>query len=461
MLQKLTSLLFILGCATILTGQNQLDRYINMAVRNNHSLKEAELQVKRQSVHIQEAKAQRLPTLGFQSRYTRSGGGRAIEFETGDLVNPAYANLNLLNQVNASTPGYPNIPDYPVIPNAAFNFLRQEEQETKFSLVLPLFNKTIQHNQLLQEELLDIEAVRLDIATINLIHEVKTAYYQYLMADQAIGIFDTSMALVKENIRTTKSLYKNDRVTKDQLLAAEAQLKSVEYQKEEAINNSRSAKAYFNYLLNRKYDAPILKDGLEEPQAELIPVEQAIAKALGTRRELKQLEAAIDITDRQIALNKSKFAPTLSLVGDYGIQGTQYSFNSDADFYMGSAVLSWNILNKSDRLKTEGIEIDKQQRKIQSADLEKQIGLQVINAYNAIQTSLKNLEFVKAEKIAAAEAFNLVQKKYRLGRANQIEFTDARVRLTSANQKAIVTNFEYWLRKADLEYAMGYSRGVN
>ena len=109
---------------------------------------------------------------------------------------------------------------------------------------------------------------------------------------------------------------------------------------------------------------------------------------------------------------------------------------------------------------TEGIALDKKQRGIQKADLEKQIGLQVINAYNSLQTSLKNLELVKAETDAAAEAFKLVQKKYRLGRANQIEFTDARVRLTGAQQKSVITLYDYWIRKAQLDQAIGYSRGV-
>jgi len=291
------------------------------------------------------------------------------------------------------------------------------------------------------------------------VFQVKTAYYNYLKADQAVAIFDSSIALVKENIRTTASLYRNDRVTKDQLLTAEAQLKSVEYQQEESRNNATSAQAYFNYLLNRRYDAPILKDDLEEPEIEVMTVEQAIGKALGTRLELKQVVSSIDITERQIALNKSKFLPKVSIVADYGVQGTDYNINADSDYYMGSAVLSWNIFNKSDRDEVEAIAIEKKQRAVQKTDIEKQIGLQVITAFNSLQTSRKNLELVKAEQAAAREAFKLVQKKYKLGRANQIEFTDARVRLTGAQQKSVITLYDYWIRKAELDNAMGYSRG--
>ncbi len=450
---------FLLALSTILTtlsvhGQ-QLDRYIDMAVRGNIALKHTAMDIDRQQIKVKQSKSNALPTLGFQSRYTRSGGGRAIEFATGDLVNPAYQNLNLLNGLNGAT-----VPTYPEIPNQAFTFLREREQETKLSLVWPVFNKAINLNKKLQSELLDVEERDLDIKTIDLIHDVKIAYYNYLKADQAVAIYDTSIALVQENIRMTSSLYRNDRVTKDQLLAAEAQLKSVEYQQEESRNNTKSAQAYFNYLLNRRYDAPIIKDELDDPVREVISVEQAIGKALGSRLELGQLEASIDITDRQIELNKSKFLPTISIVGDYGFQGVDYKLSSDADFYMGSAVLKWNIFNQSDRHATDVIVIDKKQRAIQKNDVEKQIGLQVINAYNSLQSSIKNIEFVKAEQAAAVEAFKLIQKKFRLGRANQIEFTDARVRLSAAQQKSVITRYDYWIRKAELDHAMGYSRGV-
>jgi len=432
----------------------QLDRYISIAVENNIDLKRSALDLDRQQVMVKQSKSNSLPTLSFQSRYTRSGGGRAIEFATGDLVNPAYQNLNLLNDINGT-----NLPVFPEIRNEQFTFLREQEQETRLSLIWPVFNKTISQNKRLQEELLDVEERDLDLQTIDLIHQVKMAYYNFLKADQAVAIFDSSIALVQENIRTTNSLYMNDRVTKDQLLTAEAQLKSVEYQREDSKNNAKSAQAYFNYLLNRRYDAPILKDELEEPSPEIISVEQAIGKALGSRLELKQLDSSIDIADRRIALSKSKFAPKVNIVADYGVQGVDYNIDSESDYYTGSAVLSWNIFNKSDRQEAEAGRIDKRQRAIQKMDIEKQIGLQVINAYNSLLTALKNIELVQAETASATEAFKLVHKKYRIGRANQIEFTDARVRLTGAQQKAVITRYDYWIRKAELDYAIGNSRG--
>jgi outer membrane protein TolC len=446
--------LTLTACTFLTVNAQELDRYINIAVQNNIALKHTAIDVDRQQIKVKQSKSNSLPTLGFQSRYTRSGGGRAIEFATGDLVNPAYQNLNILNGINGT-----NLPSFPEIPNQQFTFLREKEQESKLSLVWPVFNKTISHNKHLQEEILDVEERDLDIKSIDLIHQVKVAYYNYLKSDQVIAIFDSSIALVKENIRMTTSLYRNDRVTKDQLLTAEAQLKSVEYQQEESRNNAKSAQAFFNYLLNRRYDAPILKDLLDDPQPEVISVEQAIGKALGTRLELKQLDSSIDIADRQMALSKSKFLPKINIVADYGVQGIDYNISADSDFYTGSAVLSWNIFNKSDRLATNEIVLDKQQRAVQKTDVEKQISLQVINAYNSLQTSIKSLELVQAEQSAAAEAFKLVQKKYQLGRANQVEFTDARVRLTGAQQKSVITRYDYWIRKAELDNAMGYSRG--
>ncbi|MBT8221351.1 MAG: TolC family protein [Bacteroidia bacterium] len=453
-------LLFFQGFLGI--AQSNLDRYIELAIQQNIALDEARLNVDRQETWVSESKAKSIPTLGFQSRYSRAGGGRSFQLAVGDLVNPAYQNLNLINEINsASLPSYPNLPLYPTIANEEVDFLRNEEQETKLSLVLPIFNSAIRENRKLQQTLLEVENRSFQLKELALIYEVRRAYYNFLKATKTSEIFDSSIILVKENIRTTNSLFRNNRVTQDQLLAAEAQLKSVEYQKAQAKNSARSGKAYFNYLLNRSYDSRIDEDELAKTVTERISIEQAISIALNNRLEIDQAQSSVMIMDHQISLVKGEFLPKVSVVADYGIQGTKYQFGDDSDFYQGSAVLTWNIFNRSYQVEKEAIEVEKKQRGIQKKDIEKQISLQVIQAYNTVQTALENLELVAAEESTAAEAFRLVNKKYLLGRANQVEFTDARVRFTSAQQKRVITLYDYWITKAALDTAMGYSRGSN
>lgn len=451
-------ILLLTTIATFVSGQ-QLDRYIDMALRQNKALQQINYDIDHQKMAIKEAKANALPTLGLNARYTRAGGGRAVEFPIGDLVNPAYSNLNVINAFNASQPGYPAIPIFPEVPNQSFNFFRESEQESKIQLLWPIVNSGIRQNRLLQERLLSVEERKVNMAEADLIQEVRTAYYNYLKAEKAIAIFDTSIALVRENIRTTTSLYRNDRITQDQLLLAEAQLKSVEYQKEEAKNNAKSAQAYFNYLLDQRYDRDIIRDQPADAEPLPLGLDQYIRIAINARQELNQLDAAIDLVDNEMALAKSKFKPTLSIAADYGVQGVDYNINNDSDFYLSSAVLQWNIFNKADRIKAQSIGVKKQQRTLERQDAEHKIQLQVINAYNGVVTALKNIELVQAEERAAKAAFDIVEKKYRLGRAKQIEYTDARVSLTSAQQKRSITLYDYWIRRAELDFAVGNPKG--
>ena len=139
----LLSLLFSLQGHT----QSPLDGYIQDAINSNIALQRKNLSFDKSMAALREAKANFLPQLSIQARYSVARGGRAFVIPAGDLVNPAYQNLNVINQLGQSTsPDYPVIGEYPVIPNEEINFLRETEQETVLRLQMPVFNnKYIKH----------------------------------------------------------------------------------------------------------------------------------------------------------------------------------------------------------------------------------------------------------------------------------------------------------------------------
>lgn len=199
-------LFFLLVFASQINAQSsKLDTYIQEALNNNVALQQKNLSYERSLQALKEAKAMFVPKLSLEARYSMAEGGRAIILPIGDLVNPIYQNLNLINDLaNDANPAYPDIPVYPTIENESENFLRRREQETFFRAAMPLFNAAIIQNQRIQANLSESERIGVDVYRRELVKEVKTAYYNYAKAVEAVNLYENTMLLVNENLRTSE-----------------------------------------------------------------------------------------------------------------------------------------------------------------------------------------------------------------------------------------------------------------
>ncbi|GJM31039.1 MAG: hypothetical protein DHS20C18_00400 [Saprospiraceae bacterium] len=437
-------------------GQNVLDQYLQTALENNISLQQKNLSYEKSLAVLREAKGMFFPKLSLEARFSVAQGGRSFDIPIGDLMNPVYQNLNLINNLNQeANPDYPVVPEYQQIENERIKFLRPTEQETKVRVVMPVFNTAILQNHRIQQNRAEAEKISVEVYQQELVLEVKKAYFNYAKAYQAHELFANTLLLVKENLRTSESLHRNNKVTLDVVYAAAAQLEEVEQQLAEARKNVKVAEAYFNFLLNRNYDTPIELMENEAVTKVVLSPDAARQQAHQGRVELQQLNYYLSVADNNVQLKKNNYLPTINLVADYGFQGTQYSFGKDDDFAMGSIVMSWNLFDPTHGAKVQQAKIERLELEKQKEQLHQQIGLQVTSAYYNLEAGLQQIESATAEIAAAEKAYRLVDKKFSQGQANLVELTDARTQLTNAGQKQIIARYDYAFKLAEFERAIG------
>lgn len=436
-------------------AQNILENYVEIALENNIALTQKNLSYEKSLAALDEAKATFLPTLALKARYSVARGGRDFVIATGDLVNPIYSNLNLINSIGKATdPTYPNIPEYPQIPNEQVNFLRRTEHETNLRLTFPIFNAAILNNNRIKGNMAEMEKISVEVYKRELIKEVKISYFNYLKTLEAVQLFENTMGLVNENLRTANSLYRNQKVTIDEVYAAEAQVKEVEKQLAESVKNQNVAQAYFNFLLNRDYNEKIEVMPPQDFPKTALTIDLAREMAFSNREEFQQLNYALAANDNKIKLDKGNRLPNLTMVADYGFQGTEYSFTSEDDFMLGSLVLSWDIFNRQNKHKIQQSRIDREIIEQRKSETKQQIGLQVVSAFYELETALKTIELAESQKEAAQKAFRLVNKKYQQGQANLVQFVDSRTRLTNSEQQLIIAKYDYQIKLAEFGRAI-------
>lgn len=448
MLKKRFILFLFLTGTTVFSETNILDTYIKIGLENNLALKQKEFSFQKSMAALGEARGLFLPSISFEARYSRAGGGRLIKIPIGDLMNPLYHTLNDLLEIIGQPAAFPTDLQNEYVP-----FLREREHETKIRLVQPVFQPAVFYNYKIKRNLKEVEKASKNIFTRQLVSDIKTAYFNYLKTIQIHELLEKTELLLRENIRVNEKLLENQKVTKAAVFRARAELYELEQAQAEAEKNRMLAGSYFNFLLNRPLDSDIeiLTAENFELQA-LQDLEEAESRALQSRDELFQLENVVAISEGQIGLSKSSFLPNVTFVADYGFQGEKYRFTDEDDYWIASMIMHWNLFKGfQDKNRIQQAKLEKRQRETQLSELKKQICLQVREAYHNVIVARKTISAAGERRRSAQQTFRIIDRRYREGMVSQIEFIDARTTMTEAEINGIVADYDYFIRRAELE----------
>ncbi|MBN2012364.1 TolC family protein [candidate division KSB1 bacterium] len=447
MKQKLlTTLCILFICST--ARADILDSYIAQGLSNNLALKQKSISLEQSIQALHQARGMFLPSVSLDARYSRAGGGRMIEIPIGDLMNPVYSTLNqLLTQV-----GQPAL--FPEnLQNQSVPFLREKEQDTKIRVVQPLFQPAIYRNYKIRSDQRGMQEAEVGIFKRQLISDIHEAYFNYLKTVRVVALLDQTNNLLKENVRVSESLFRNQKITEEGVFSARAELSALEQQRADAQKSQTMAAAYFNFLLNRPLDVSIDILDVEADNAfKLIPLADALALARSHREEFQLVNHGIDAAYHGVRLAGSSFLPGVTGVFDYGYQGEKYKFTPDDDYWMASVVLNWNFFNGfQDKAKRNQAVLEKTKLETQLMELENQIQLQVKEAHENVRVAQLAIASTRDRVTSARKSFQLTQKKYTLGMVPPIEYRNARHDLTEAELQAIIAVYDYHIQAARFE----------
>jgi outer membrane protein len=426
-----------------------IDEYVTEALRSNLSLRSESLEVERNMAALDAARAQFLPTVAFQARYTRAEGGREIDIPVGTLVNPVYSTLNQLLAAQGRPAPFGSVSDQTIL------FQRKQEQDTRFTVRQPIYAPAIPAAVRAQRAQLEASQYNRMAVARRLKRDVTVAYLNWLKARRSVGIVDASVALLSENVRVNESLFRNGKITQDQVLRARAEQLAAVQQLREARNGQSQARSFVNFLLNRSLDEPLEPAGIDAQMRhtahDLVTLRAA---ALENRPELAQLDRAVTAAESQVQLARADGKPSLSLGVDAGIQDERYDFGHGSNFGTVSLLLHWQFFDGgATRAKASSARAAARRAATQRDEIAQQIQLEVQQALDELNTAADSLATAAARADAAQAAFRIASRKRDEGVINQVEFIDARSALTSADLNLNWTRFDVLARQAELDYA--------
>jgi outer membrane protein TolC len=441
-------IVLLLLYAAIGTGQlsaqksSVLDDYIHLGLDSNLALHQRNFDLSRARLDLKRAQSLFYPQAGFSSQYTLANGGRTQSIPIGDLLNGVYSTLNQLTGANK----------FPQVANQSIAFLPNDFHDTKMEVTLPILDIDLQHNKAVNRETINVRRADRDVYRRDLVRSIRQAYYQYLQTGKAVEIYTTSFSLVKENRRVSEKFVEQHMATREAVLRAQAQVSDVQSSLIEAENDRRNAAAYFNFLLNRPLETPIMTDSILMNDTDTTFAADPTTGVATGREEFTRLKSYQQILQSNLSYDRNYLLPKLNAFYDVGYQGFGFHFNGTQFYQLAGVNLVWPLFKAGDnKYKIQQARIDIEAVDDQYRDLTQQLTLEQQTTVNNYHSAIEALQALADAAGSAREAYRLVERRFDEGQALQVDVIDARNQYTNAEIRYSFGRLAVLNRAADLE----------
>lgn len=412
-----------------------LDAYISEAFQNNEGLHQEQFGLEKSLYALDEARSLFLPNVSLQSSYTGAAGGRAVDLPLGDLLNNAYATLNKLTASH----------DFPQLSNQTFLLNTNNFYDAHLHTTLPLINAELWYNRQIKKQLITARQASVNVYKRELAKNIKTAYYQYYQAMQAVSIYNSALDLVQENIRVNESMLRNGVRNSTALTRSLTEQQRTISERLQAENNALNSRAYFNFLLNRNTKDSIILDTALLAAAEQSNAAQPAAGAAETgvadasgvsgitnREELTQWRTIESVDALSLRQEKSYLIPKLNSFLDLGGQG-EGTVDSKSAYYFAGISLEWDLFaGGQHRYRAKQADADRRSAESGYNETLESLQLQLEQSRNNYRSATATYRSALAQLTFALKYLTDQSKAYREGQILYVELLDAQNQLTEA-----------------------------
>jgi len=297
---------------------------------------------------------------------------------------------------------------------------------------------------------------------------VRQTYYGVLTAEQAVKVAQDVVSSAQEHLRVAKLRYQAGVAPQYDVLAAEARVARVEQELISAGAGRATAWASLSTVLGVAIPAGTK---LSTPPS-VAPAEVGLAElteeALGKRPDLGVVAAQVAAAKGQLLIARAARQPTISGSISYTvlpkttIPGEQFGLEPGSELVVsqssGTVALAayWSLFNGglvTGQIRTAEARQREAEQMLESLKL--QIGLEVRQAYFALEAARAQLLAAQKEVDQAREAHRIATLRYQEGVGTSVEILDADATLEGARTRLNQATYGLNLAVAQLDLAVG------
>ena len=447
----LAALMFVAGSTYQVHCQNAtpqgeiltLEQAIDIALRNNRSAKNAQLDVQKANDKTAALKTRRLPNLKLTTLFSKPLTTFDTTFEKG--IFGTFEGIGPIPAEDTLVESQTNVTGLVVA------------QVTQPVTQLRRIGLQIKQQEI-GHEIAQTQLRAKEQATVN---EVKRAYYAVLQTQGAARAAQEAVKLYHELDRVTGEYVLQQVALKTDHMDVQTRLAKSEYEVMTLTNRLSSQKEQLNHLLGRDVNMDFsVSDGMEAAQVTMreTDLSQARERALAQRPELREAALRIEQSKLDRRAKKTEFIPDVSLTLNY-ISTFNYSNFVPRSITGLGVQVEWEVFDWGRKKR----EIDEKDRTISQAEnnlkeTQSQILMQVNNQYRRLQETCQLIRVARLGQTAARANVQMVAYKYRLDAVLLKDVLQAQTSLANADYEYQQALLSFWTAKADFEKAIGEDR---
>jgi outer membrane protein TolC len=452
-------LIILMGCASLVFGQQQspdtpasasfyaepltLERAVDLALKRNRSVKNAELEVYSFEDQLKALKTKRLPSFKVTALVNQPLTSFEQTFEKG---------------IFGTFPGTGPIPSEDTTISSSKNPTAVVNAQVTQPLS-QLFRINLNIRQLELSREMGAEELRLKQQSV--VNDVKRAYYSILQTQSAFESTEASVKLYREVDRVTETYVLQQVALKTDQLEVQSKLAKAEYELLTLNNLLASQKEQLNHLLGRDVNTEfVVTDGFDAAQYVMRETDLATARerALEQRPEIRKARLGLGQARLDRRIKKSEYIPEVSLNFNYtspiGYSGILPRSISGVAVQVEWEVFDWG--RRKNELAEKGRVIEQAENSLREA--ESQVLMDVNNHFRKLQENCQLLRVTRMSQEAAVANLKVVTYKYRVQSVLLKDVLQAQAALADANYEYRKALMSFWTAKADFEKALGEDR---
>jgi outer membrane protein len=288
--------------------------------------------------------------------------------------------------------------------------------------------------------------------------EVQEMYFQALAAESVLKVAQATLDLRRVTLRQVSALAQSSLRSTVDVSFAQVNVSQSELDLFRAENDARASHARLSAAMGYVRDQPFSLADEALPPALDPNVDALIAQALRERPDLAALQLTRDALDRYTEAEKRLRNPTFSAAAVAGVAPVRdpriQETYSAAGVNLNVPVFNGGLF----KARREEAESRAAAAGKNVQDLSLQIARDVRVAWLDANDAFRRLDVTARMVAEANEALRLAQARYQNALGSIVELNQAQLNQTSAEIAAASAKYDYLIRRAALDYALGVLR---
>src|SRR5690554_7861713 len=325
-------------------------------------------------------------------------------------------------------------------------------------LVVPSLWKNIQMSEV--DISLAMEQAR--ASRINLINQVKKAYFSLLLAQDSYDVLKLTYETDSINLQNIRNRFNQGVVAEYDVITAEVRLKSLIPSILQAENMRKIAEMQLNMLMGIDGEIPLKVTGsLDEYEQTMFDAIIPADTSLVHNSDIKQFDLQAEQAKNAHELQKLQYAPSLvsTFNWTYMSQNNDFRFSHYRwdPYSMLGFTLQIPIFSGGQRYhNVKQSEIQLWQLQEQRKDIERGLKLSIKNNFDLIHKNIEQVVATQSSVEQARKGHEITLKRYETGMGTIVDVNAAALAVLNAELQNRNAIYDYLAAKADLEKVIGY-----